>query len=108
MYLVDDEDCIAYGVCRECGLKKYFVDYYGETKPGITLEGLKKRVISLNESYLKGLEIPAPPRGNRSAMREYYEKNKKRIFEQIRKYGMGGTALQWGISVRTLERVKRN
>jgi hypothetical protein len=101
---VDGEECIASGKC-ECGLVKYFIDYYGETKEGISLKGLEKRVAELNkksEAEFERIRIPIPPRGNRALMRDYYGNNKDRIFAQVGKYGFNATRNRLRISRRTL------
>ena len=104
---VDGEDCIASGKC-ECGLTKYFIDYYGETKEGISLKGLERRVDELNkesEVEFEKIRIPIPPRGNRAEMLDYYKNNKVRIFAQIGKYGFNTTKNRLRISRRTLYRI---
>ena len=107
MFPVDGEDCIAYGKC-ECGLVKYFLDYYGETKPGVSLEGLAKRVGQLNkesEAEFERTRVPMPTRGNRAEMHDYYERNKARILAQVNKYGFNATKNKLGVSSRTLYRI---
>jgi hypothetical protein len=107
MYPVDDEDCVAYGICA-CGLKKYFLNYYGETKKGVTLKGLGQRVDELNKEAgveFEKIRITIPPRGNRALMRDYYETNKVRILAQVNKYGFNATKVRLGISRRTLTRI---
>jgi hypothetical protein len=107
MYPVDGEDCVAYGKC-ECGLVKYFIDYYGETKKGISIEGLTRRVEELNkesEAEFERIRIPIPPKGNRAEMLDYQRNNRARILAQIGKYGFNATRKRLGVSRRTLYRI---
>jgi hypothetical protein len=104
---VDGEDCIASGKC-ECGLTKYFLDYYGATKDGISLWGLARRVDELNVESVTEFErirVPVPPKGNRVEMHDYYTRNRARIKDEVVKYGFRVTACRWGVSRKTILRI---
>lgn len=119
MYPAEGEECIAYGRC-ECGLTKFFLDYYGEIKKGISLDSLKKRVTLLNQlaeaEYAKVAQehaaiiavIPKPPRGNWALMRDYYQMNRPWIQKEVRKYGFNNTKRRWNFSSFTLSKILYN
>jgi hypothetical protein len=105
---VDGEDFIASGKCSECGLTKYFIDYYGVTKDGVSLRGLERRVTELNFISVAEYEktrVPRAPRGNRASMHDYYNKNRGRILDEAKRYGIKVTARRWEVSGKTIRRI---
>lgn len=113
MIPADGEDCIAFGVC-DCGLKKYFMDYYGELRKGVSIEGISKRVLQLNEQSLREWEemskkAPAPSEllsvsdkpktKNLFEIHRWYNTNAAKIIDECEKYGISVTRERLGISV---------
>jgi hypothetical protein len=110
MFPAEGEECIAWGRC-ECGLIKYFIDYYGELRKGISIVRLVHRVEQLNEQAVAEFEktrVPLPPKGNWALMRDYYESNRSRILLEISRYGVPTTARRWRVSRWTLSRIVKH
>jgi hypothetical protein len=49
--------------------------------------------------------VPAPPKGNRSAMHGYYERNRTQILDEYAKYGFNATKSRWRLSTSTLSKL---